>query len=127
MTAGIQQIHGVAPSVWDTADCISLEADTTIYPIPAAIATGYKFSHRASVWLQPSLHVGRYHICIKPKPAVADRSDLVDAFINELLDQTLRQQLNQQFGPLRTLITAQAFAEGNLLDAVSEAPDAGAK
>lgn len=119
MTNGVALVTSVVPSLWSTGDYVSLEADPTIYPVRAAVAAGYKFSDRAFVWLQSSPNATHYHICIKPKNSAADATDLVDAFVNELLDQTLREQLNQQFAPLRTLITAQAFAEGNLLDVVS--------
>jgi len=44
---------------------------------------------------------------------------LAGDFSNELIDQRLRERLEQQFGDVRTLIVAQAFAEGNLLDAAS--------
>jgi His-Xaa-Ser system protein HxsD len=119
MRTGISEVHDVMPSLWSASECVLLEADTAVYPVAAAIATGYRFSDRAFVWLQSSERTGSYHICVKPKTASDDRVRLADAFVNELLDQTLRLHLNQQFGPLRTLITAQAFAEGNLLDSVS--------
>lgn len=42
--------------------------------------------------------------------------DDVTAFVNELTDQQLRTVLEAEFGALRTLVVAQAFSEGNLLD-----------
>ena len=43
--------------------------------------------------------------------------------MNELVDQQLRVQLDAEFRDVRTLIVAQAFAEGNLLDPNDERID----
>ena len=45
----------------------------------------------------------------------------IGEFFNELLDQQIRFSLDAEFAPLRTLIVAQAFSEGNLLPADADA------
>jgi hypothetical protein len=58
--------------------------------------------------------------------SVADEAvldSLVGEFCNELTDQQLRVVLEKEFGELRTLIVAQAFSEGNLLDPDRETAD----
>ena len=52
---------------------------------------------------------------MRPK-AVSDLDHLLGEFANELVDQQLRVRLETQFADMRTLIVAQAFSEGNLLD-----------
>jgi His-Xaa-Ser system protein HxsD len=56
----------------------------------------------------------------------ADPVQVVKVLIKELVDQALRVQLEEEFGAVRTLIVAQAFSEGNLLDSDQDAaaPDA---
>jgi len=49
------------------------------------------------------------------RSANADVKPVVMEFENELIDQQLRLQLESQFHDVRTMIVAQAFAEGNLL------------
>ena len=41
---------------------------------------------------------------------------VIGEFCNELLDQQLRLALSREAGPIREILFAQAFAEGNLLD-----------
>jgi His-Xaa-Ser system protein HxsD len=48
---------------------------------------------------------------------------VLTAFTNELGDQQLRNLLENEFGQLRTLIVAQAFSEGNLLNPGRETAD----
>jgi len=57
------------------------------------------------------------------RSANADVKPVVMEFENELIDQQLRVQLESQFHDVRTMIVAQAFAEGNLLASDGENVD----
>jgi His-Xaa-Ser system protein HxsD len=104
------------PSIWDIGGHVCLLVDVSIYPIEVALAAGYKFTDRAFVWLESSPESpSRYYIFLRPRIGSDDLRALSGAFTNELLDQALRQRLEQQFRGLRTLMAAQAFSEGNLL------------
>jgi His-Xaa-Ser system protein HxsD len=53
----------------------------------------------------------------------SDVSAAAADFRNELIDQQLRCLLEAQFNDVRTLIVAQAFSEGNLIDADADEGD----
>ena len=96
---------------------VVIEIDTSIYSRDAAIRASYKFTDRCHILLdshptRPD-HLLAY---LDPKIATIDLQTLYGEFANELLDQQLRERLEAQFGDVRSLIVAQAFAEGNLLD-----------
>jgi len=120
--------------IWDAGGQVCLAVDPAVYSIEAALAAGYRFTDRAYVWLEPAAdRETGYCVVLRPKAAGDDLQALSGAFANELLDQALRQRLEQRFGGLRTLMVAQAFSEGNLLGtdddslAVQSALDTSAK
>jgi len=85
-----------------------------IFSLDALLRAAYKFTDRCHVFLQ-SGERGEWLAVMRPKAAM-DPDHLVGDFANELVDQQLRARLETQFGDMRTLIVAQAFSEGNLLD-----------
>jgi His-Xaa-Ser system protein HxsD len=118
---GITPANGVRAQIWREDTYAVLEVDAGIYPVPAALAAGYKYTDRAYVWLQSAARADHYCVFLKPKDPSDDHPSLASAFANEMLDQALRCRLEQAFSPLRAIITAQAFAEGNLLEVVADA------
>jgi His-Xaa-Ser system protein HxsD len=94
-----------------------IEIDTSIYSREAVVRASYKFSDRCHILLDSHPErAGHLLVYLDPKTAIADLQTIYGEFANELLDQQLREQLEGQFADVRTLIVAQAFAEGNLLD-----------
>lgn len=94
----------------------ALQVDTTIYGLDAILRACYKYTDRCYLFLarEPE-SADLVNIFFMGK----DRTDLADVmgeFCNELVDQSLRLALSREFGPIRELIVAQAFSEGNLLD-----------
>jgi His-Xaa-Ser system protein HxsD len=105
---------------------VSIDVDTRLYSPSATMRAAYKFT-------------GRYHVAVEQLPGTdvqlkvtlrpKSPSDLVDEpgvrgdFLNELLDQRLREMLEAEFGALRELIVAQAFADTNLIDPAREEAD----
>lgn len=93
---------------------VALEVDLAVYSVEAARRAAYKFTDRCYVFLASG--GGTLVATLTPKIDGQDLDVLVGDFGNELLDQRLRESLEMQFGVVRDLIVAQAFAEGNLLD-----------
>jgi His-Xaa-Ser system protein HxsD len=105
---------------------ISIDVDARLYSASATMRAAYKFTGRYHVALEqlgetePQLRV-----VLRPKSSaeLVDEQKLRGDFLNELLDQRLREALETEFGALRQLIVAQAFADANLLDPVREDAD----
>jgi His-Xaa-Ser system protein HxsD len=93
---------------------VSFTVDLGVYSIEAVLRAAYKLTDRCYILLKRTDgHVVAFIVGKAPGEEVAE---VVGAFANELIDQQLREQLERRFEPIRTLITAQAFAEGNLLE-----------
>jgi His-Xaa-Ser system protein HxsD len=115
--AGIRTARPSEPIRFIDAARVAIEIDASIYSQDAILRATYKFTDRGYVLLQS--HDVPAHCCIAhliAKSPLVDLGVLVGEFCNELLDQQLRQRLESQFGDIRSLIVAEAFAEGNLLD-----------
>jgi His-Xaa-Ser system protein HxsD len=115
--AGVRTVKPSEPAIrlTDTAR-VALEIDTSIYSMDAILRATYKFTDRCYVLLHSNDLPNRCVAHLTAKTAGVNLSALAGEFGNELLDQQLRERLEHQFGPVRSLIVAQAFAEGNLLD-----------
>jgi His-Xaa-Ser system protein HxsD len=115
---GVMRGMPAAPSLWQVDESAVVVVDPSIFPIDAALRAAYKFTDQNFVWLERHHSVGpdQYCVFLRPKSPRRDLDVLVGEFINELIDQRLRHRLEEQMGPLRTIIAAQAFAEGNLLN-----------
>lgn len=104
----------------DSPISVSIDVDTELYALPAIRRTAYKFTGQYHVTLRrpDEGDARRVTITLTPKStsAPADENQLTGDFLNELLDQSLRERLEAEFGPVRELIVAQAFSEANLLD-----------
>ena len=109
-----------APRLWCEGSYLALEIDAAIYATPVALAALYKFTDRAYVWLQSASVEGRYIAFLKPRTQTADSAAFMGEFMNELADQAIRRRLDADMAHLRTLITAQAFSEANLLHVVAQ-------
>jgi His-Xaa-Ser system protein HxsD len=98
---------------------IVVEVDSTIYSESAVMRAAYKFSGQYHVILSrggtrpEQLLVS---LSLKATQVVPDVPTIRGDFFNELLDQQLREKLEAEFGGVRELILAQAFADTNLLD-----------
>lgn len=99
--------------------CVTLSR--SVYTLKAVLAAAYKFSDRYAV-LVDTEGDDRWAVFLVG-PEGGELNSVLAAFANELGDQQLRGLLEQEFGDLRTLIVAQAFSEGNLLDPGRDAAD----
>jgi His-Xaa-Ser system protein HxsD len=118
MTGGLDHRADAAPPVRAHDDGVAIDIDRDLFSTDAILKSSYKFTDRCHVFIHK--HETRedcWTVVIKPKTVDVSTLEVVGDFSNELIDQRLRERLEQQFGDVRTLIVAQAFAEGNLLDA----------
>jgi His-Xaa-Ser system protein HxsD len=95
-----------------SAGAVSISRD--VYSRRAVLAAAYKLSDRCAVLVDTDGE--KRWVLFLIMAAAQDPRSLMQALIKELDDQALRDQLEEQFGAVRTLIVAQAFSEGNLLD-----------
>lgn len=113
---GIQEktSQPVAVSIGESTTAI--QVDTTLYELDAVLRACYRLTDRCYLFLtrdQVADHLVNVSFMSKGS---AEISSVIGEFCNDLLDQSLRIALSREFGSIRELIVAQAFAEGNLLD-----------
>ena len=100
---------------------VAVRIDEAVYSLDAVLRAAYKLSDRCHVLL--GTQAGDITAFVMGRAADDDVTAHIGSFLSELLDQQMRVQLEAQFGPLRTIIAAQAFAQGNLLDPRREHDD----
>jgi len=94
-----------------------LEIDTSVYSLSSIFRASYIFTDRCYIFLGRSEETKEVVlVSLSGKDETVNLEKLGGAFFNELVDQNVRESLSRESGDLRTLIVAQAFAEGNLLD-----------
>jgi His-Xaa-Ser system protein HxsD len=114
---------GEALTMTTQLSAISIDIDTRLFSTSAVMRAMYKFSGAYHVALQqPGDTEPQLRVTLRPKSpqGVVDEQKVTGDFLNELLDQRLREALEAEFGTLRQLIVAQAFADVNLLDPTRE-------
>lgn len=95
----------------------TLRVDTDVYSKSCIFRACYKFTEFAYIFLSRATDApGEIIIEFTAKAGGRTLKEIVGEFSNELIDQSIREILEERFGPLRNLIVAQAFAEGNLLE-----------
>jgi len=96
---------------------IAIEVDTSLYGLDAIFRASYRFTDRCYIFLARVPEASTLVVVtLMAKQPAAELRPLVGELCNELIDQQIRLALAGEAGPLRDLIVAQAFAEGNLLD-----------
>jgi len=108
---------------WRVADAVAVPIDRSVYSMDAVLRAAYRFTDRAFIVLKiEAAHTSRMFALFSVRNN-ADLSVVILEFQNELLDQQLRCSLEAKFSDVRTLIVAQAFSEGNLIDPVADSAD----
>jgi His-Xaa-Ser system protein HxsD len=103
---------------------IALRIDEEVYCRAAIARAAFRFSDRASCLLSHDDEIaGVIWALFFAKSDSLDLSAMIRGFMDELLDQQMRLDLEARFGDLRLLITAQAFSEGNLLNPEDDKSD----
>lgn len=104
------------PDIPGITDQESYIVDTNVYSKSSLFRACYKFTDRAYIFLACSNdYPHSIVVSIKPKKSSNDPNLLIQELCNELIDQGVRETLEEELGPIRNLIVAQAFSEGNLL------------
>lgn len=115
-------MHGVhesefEPKVLTVGDVVvAAEVDLSVYSLNAVFRACYKFTAQCYAFIARAENGAWLSVSLRAKSPRKDLSSLVGEFFNELLDQQVRENLEQEMRPIREMIVAQAFAEGNLLD-----------
>src|SRR6266487_392415 len=105
---------GVATRVEDGALRISLSLD--VYGLQAILRSCYWLTDRCFVYLAPARE-GLIEITLLAKNADSTQTDhLTWDFLNDLVDQRLRIDINTETRAIREMIVAQAFADVDLID-----------
>jgi His-Xaa-Ser system protein HxsD len=95
---------------------LAVEVDLSLYGLPAVFRACYKLTGRCYVIMARTEDPGWLTVTLLAKTSEPIAASLAGELYNEILDQQIRENLESEMGPVRELIVAQAFAEGNLLD-----------
>ena len=105
------------PQVLQLGEDLAFEVDASIYELDAILRAAYQLTDRCYLFLcRDSTDPRRVTVYLSAKTPEVDAAVLVGELSNSLIDQQLRTVLARDAGPVRQLIVARAFAEGNLLD-----------
>lgn len=88
--------------------------DLDVYSMTSLLKVAHKFTDRCYLHLQGAGE-RTVEVRFRSKKAESDCSDIVGAFFNELLDQTLREFVGTESEPVRNLILAHALSNTTLL------------
>jgi His-Xaa-Ser system protein HxsD len=88
--------------------------DLGVYSHTALLRVAHKFTDRCYLHLQFEGEK-RVGVRFRAKPTVAELSGIVGEFVNELLDQTLREIVGQETESVRNLILAHALSDTSLI------------
>lgn len=93
----------------------ALVVDLGIYELPAVLRACYQLSDRCYFFLRQET-AETVTVFFQNRAEGSSLEHLSGQLVNEMLDQQVRENLAREAKPLRDLIAAQAFSEGNLLD-----------
>jgi His-Xaa-Ser system protein HxsD len=88
--------------------------DLGAYSLTALLRVAHRFTDRCYLHLQFEGEQ-RVGVRFRGKPNGAELSGIVGEFLNELLDQTLREIVSQETEPVRNLILAHALSDTALI------------
>jgi His-Xaa-Ser system protein HxsD len=96
---------------------VALRVDLSVFAMEAVLRAAHKLTDRCHLFVErPTRRDEHVVVTFRPKGDQALLDTTVGEFANELIDQQLREHLAREAGPIREILVAQAFAEGNLLD-----------
>ena len=96
-------------------DGLAIPLDTNVYRLTAIKKAAYKFGDRCGVRID--LEDGqKARIFFTFSAGSVDAEGLAHGFLNEVLDQELREVVAEETANIRDVLLAQAFSAANLLD-----------
>jgi His-Xaa-Ser system protein HxsD len=96
--------------------------DLDVYRTSAVKKAAYRLGDRCSAKIE-TLPGGRLAVTLKPKSETIRPEDLEAAFLQEVLDQDLRETIAQETERVRNLLMAHAFSGLSAGDEASESAD----
>jgi His-Xaa-Ser system protein HxsD len=104
-----------------TENAVAFTVDDHVYSIEAVLRTAYWFTDRAYIFIsRPADHALRVHLKTKPATLESPRHisirDVANEFSNALLDNQLRESIEQRTGKIRELLVMKALAEAGVLE-----------
>ena len=85
-----------------------------VYGLQPLLTAAHKFTDRAYIHLEQESE-GVVICRLRAKRRIDNAETIAGEFLNELLDQRLRERLYKQTEPVRRLLLAQAFSQTNLI------------
>jgi His-Xaa-Ser system protein HxsD len=110
---------------WLDADiaenAVAFTVDERVYSVEAILRTAYWFTDRVYIFIsKPTELTLRLHLKAKPltleSPKRIEISELAGVFGNALLDNQLREGIEQRTGKIRELLVMKAVAEAGVLE-----------
>jgi His-Xaa-Ser system protein HxsD len=92
-----------------------VNVDLSIYPLDVVLRASHRFTARCYV-IPHADENGHVTVELVARDDHDSLSDLHGKFANALLDAHLRALIAEETRPIRELLVAQAFCEGDLLD-----------
>jgi len=91
----------------ESNNIIVFKVNKELYSKDAILETGYKFTN--NYYFEIKSQDKNYLIKLRPKITCIDTKNIKEDFLNELIDQQLRFNLNQKNHLLREMIIKKAF------------------
>jgi His-Xaa-Ser system protein HxsD len=95
---------------------LRISINLAVYPLEVLFRTSYLFTDRCYLFLEREEEGEQVTVNFAAKTSLGDLATVAGEFCNELVNQRVRRDISAETRPLRELIVAQAFAEGDLLD-----------
>lgn len=102
---------------------VTVRIDLRLMSVTAAMTAAHKFTRQCFVHLERH-DEGPFLLCrLNVKRTIDNTEHLAGEFLNEVLDQALREELAVKSENVRNLLLAQAFSRTRLLDPVLDSAE----
>ena len=117
MSRGAEVVYGPGAIPMKRIDGeIVLDLDLRAYRLSAIKKTAYRLAGESSAIVEPGDgDRARVRLIVGTRVTDEKANEVARAFLDELLDQELREQIGDETSALRTLIVAQAFSRVDLI------------
>ena len=104
-----------------TENAVAFTVDERVYSVEAVLRTAYWFTDRVYIFIsKPTEQTLRLHLKTKPATLESPRQgpigEVAGEFSNALLDNQLREGIEQRTGKIRELLVMKALAEAGVLE-----------
>lgn len=99
-----------------------IRVDTAVYGLVAVLKSAYRLTDRAYLHIQRS-GANQLEMRLRPQRPDVDPDTLAGEFLNDLVDQRLRELVGRETQQARDLILAHALSKTPLINAALESTD----